>query len=403
MPEPYVSVIVTAHDRRRYLPEALRSLERQTLDKEKFEVIVVKNFEDPISDSIIRRNGWKNVVTDVKPLGGKIAIGIQESRGEVITFLEDDDLYRPERLQVVERKFREVKNLVYFHNDQVVIDEDGNAVPARIASGLVFPYLLGSDLVVDERIKRIPCSLDYVRALTGADFNNSSIAVRRGLLGPRDLEALGGLPTAVDMYLYARAFVGDGAMYLTPSRLTVYRVHAGNASALVLPWVARRYLEGGTLQEFVERLRAARLARALRAIRGCLAVYELARENCGPYNLYWRCYVGGKFGLITYSRGRPPVERASLPRLLRETAIYVSLARRYDEFAARLLRASGAAGPGAKWRGVLAAALSDSLAISLYAALRYLLQFSPEAAKGRLLGLYFKLSLYRGLRSLAAT
>ena len=43
---PYISVIVTAYNRRQYLPDALRSLEAQTLSKDKFEVIVVKNFED---------------------------------------------------------------------------------------------------------------------------------------------------------------------------------------------------------------------------------------------------------------------------------------------------------------------------------------------------------------------
>ena len=40
----------------------------------------------------------KNTVTDVKPLGGKLAIGIQGSRGDSITFPEDEDLYRPKRL-----------------------------------------------------------------------------------------------------------------------------------------------------------------------------------------------------------------------------------------------------------------------------------------------------------------
>ncbi|ADL19069.1 hypothetical protein ASAC_0663 [Acidilobus saccharovorans 345-15] len=32
----------------------------QTLPRDRFEVIVVKNFEDKESDEIIRRNGWKN-------------------------------------------------------------------------------------------------------------------------------------------------------------------------------------------------------------------------------------------------------------------------------------------------------------------------------------------------------
>jgi len=38
--QPYISVIVTAYNRRRYLPFALRSLEAQTLPRDKFEVIV---------------------------------------------------------------------------------------------------------------------------------------------------------------------------------------------------------------------------------------------------------------------------------------------------------------------------------------------------------------------------
>ncbi|MFP3287223.1 MAG: glycosyltransferase [Acidilobus sp.] len=76
--QPYISVIVTAYNRRRYLPFALRSLETQTLPRDKFEVIVVKNFYDKESDDIISRNGWKDVYNDaptmalydVRPLPG---------------------------------------------------------------------------------------------------------------------------------------------------------------------------------------------------------------------------------------------------------------------------------------------------------------------------------------------
>ena len=114
--DPYISVIVTAHDRRRYLPDALRSLEAQTLDKGRFEVIVVKNFEDPTSDEIIRRNGWKDIVTNMVPVGDKLAIGVEESRGEVITFLEDNHMRVTQRLQGVESAFREARSLVHFHN-----------------------------------------------------------------------------------------------------------------------------------------------------------------------------------------------------------------------------------------------------------------------------------------------
>jgi len=91
--QPYISVIVTAYNRRRYLPFALKSLEAQTLPRDKFEVIVVKNFEDRESDDIISRNGWKDLYEDSTYHGRKILAGLEESKGDVITFLEDDDMY----------------------------------------------------------------------------------------------------------------------------------------------------------------------------------------------------------------------------------------------------------------------------------------------------------------------
>ncbi|WP_048816751.1 glycosyltransferase family 2 protein [Caldisphaera lagunensis] len=102
MEYPKISVIVTAYNRKKYLPYALQSLEQQTLDKDKFEVIVIKNFEDQLSDKIIERNNWKNmVIEENNTLGEKLSLGIDESKGDIITFLEDDDMYKPERLMYI--------------------------------------------------------------------------------------------------------------------------------------------------------------------------------------------------------------------------------------------------------------------------------------------------------------
>ena len=59
------------HDSKKYLFYALRSLERQILPKDKFEVVVIKNFKNKESDEIIRMNGWKNIVADVAQVGRK--------------------------------------------------------------------------------------------------------------------------------------------------------------------------------------------------------------------------------------------------------------------------------------------------------------------------------------------
>ena len=126
MGQPYISVIVTAYNRKRYLPFALRSLEAQTLPRDKFEVIVVKNFDHKGSDDIISRNGWKDVYEDNTYQGRMVLAGLEESRGEVITFLDDDDMYVNNRLEEVYKAFTSFKRLVYFQNSQAVIDDNGN-------------------------------------------------------------------------------------------------------------------------------------------------------------------------------------------------------------------------------------------------------------------------------------
>ena len=232
---PYISVIATAYNRRQYLPDALRSLERQTLPKDKFEVIVVKNFEDQASDEIIRRNNWKDIVTDVVPLGGKIAIGLEEAKGDVITFLEDDDMYAPERLQRVYEAFLKVRNLAYFHNEQIIIDDEGNvantmspfpALRARVPGYVVLDSAVLSK--VDPKIGTC-----YFHALSsrgailgpGLDWNNSSIAVRRNLV---DSKAMAPMSTGVDLMVFASALRSGLSMAFSGEALTYYRVHAGS-------------------------------------------------------------------------------------------------------------------------------------------------------------------------------
>jgi len=79
---------------------------------------VVKNFEDKESDDIISRNGWKDVYNDDPYHGRMVLAGLEESRGEVITFLDDDDVYVSNRLEEVYKAFNTYRYLVYFHNSQ---------------------------------------------------------------------------------------------------------------------------------------------------------------------------------------------------------------------------------------------------------------------------------------------
>ncbi|MFP3172655.1 MAG: glycosyltransferase, partial [Acidilobus sp.] len=230
--QPYISVIVTAYNRRRYLPFALRSLEAQTLLRDKFEVIVVKNFDDKESDDIISRNGWKDVYNDDLYQGRMVLAGLEESRGEVITFLDDDDMYVNSRLEEVYRAFTSFKRLVYFHNSQMIIDDNGNVLERPLPSLPISKNLVGgSPIVIDvDKLrglaKRYNVSVaDLVlKVRARADFNSSSLAVRRSALEV-SAHLLRELPISVDSFTFVSSLKAGGLMYFTDERLTLYRVH----------------------------------------------------------------------------------------------------------------------------------------------------------------------------------
>ena len=242
--QPYISVIVTAYNRGRYLPFALRSLEAQTLPRDRFEVIVVKNFEDKDSDNIISRNCWKVVYEDGTYYGRKILAGLEESRGDVITFLEDDDVYVSNRLEEVYKAFKSYDRLVYFHNSQTIIDENGNLLerpPLPTSKNLVG----GNTVIVDvdklhvfaKKYSMSVADLVLLTVRTLADTYSSSPAARRSALEV-NAHLLKELPTSIDFFVFASSVKAGGLMYFTDEKLTLYRVHGEN-------WSSALRLRGG--------------------------------------------------------------------------------------------------------------------------------------------------------------
>ena len=72
MGKPYISVIITAYNRKKYLLGAVRSALNQTLPKDLYEVIVVKNFRDEIIDRQLGKWGVADLYSDDVSVGGKL-------------------------------------------------------------------------------------------------------------------------------------------------------------------------------------------------------------------------------------------------------------------------------------------------------------------------------------------
>ncbi len=212
--KPEISVIITAYNREKYLKEAISSALNQNFPRDNYEVIVVKNFYNDDIDNFIHENNVKSIYTEEEKLGGKLKLGIEESNGEIVCFLEDDDKFHEDKLRKVHESFSKYKGLAYYRNNRAVIDEDGKVI--------VEPKPWGEEYI-DKFDKFVYKSLIRRKAWS----NNSSICVRRDCV---DLQELGQINLVADIYLFSKALINKAPLLLDHTPLNYYRIHSNNTS-----------------------------------------------------------------------------------------------------------------------------------------------------------------------------
>lgn len=221
-PTPYLSVVVVFHTRLNYLPAALDSVLNQTLPKNEFEVLVVGPTRP---DALVERNADPSieyVECRETGLGNKVAAGLRKARGEVVAFLEDDDLFEPEKLSFVRDAFRSDPQLAYFQNGFRTIDENGRAIDSEGPDERAMQRWTQRGRVV---ISGQPSAAELRRFVRiPAGFNNSSIAVRRGRMDPL-LPLLDSVDMLVDVTLLYGTLVQTARLCLDPQPLTRLRKH----------------------------------------------------------------------------------------------------------------------------------------------------------------------------------
>ncbi|MEM0289806.1 MAG: glycosyltransferase [Metallosphaera sp.] len=206
-----ISVIVVEYNKRGYLKHALNSVFNQSLDKGLYEVILTKKEEDKEVDDYARKNGAKIIYDDSKRQGEFMYNAIQEAKGDIITFLDDDDMYDENRLQVINKAFKE-RRIGGFRNQVILIDQSGNKVGER---------KIKEDVLLNPKTYN---HRKHIRLL----FNSSSMALRRELIEP-DLKSI---ELAVDAYFIFASICNKlyEGLYQAKDKLTFYRVHPQNTS-----------------------------------------------------------------------------------------------------------------------------------------------------------------------------
>ncbi len=212
---PLISVIISAHDRRQYLLKAVESVLAQNYDRSELEIIVVKNFRDDHMDDYLNENGVMSIYTDEKYISRKMVIGARSSSGELLFFLDDDDLFLNNKISVVSEIFKTRTEVSMVHDNNTAIDDSGNPLDSRAV------VTFGTDLYINRKssIREIGKALSYK-----GDWYISCMSFRKEVFKSFDNE-LWNIERSIDKFLFYMSLIRGQTIAVIHNKLTCYRIH----------------------------------------------------------------------------------------------------------------------------------------------------------------------------------
>ena len=213
-----ITVLIVAHNRKEFVLEAVRSVLSQDYDRRGFEVIVVKNFKDDKIDLFLQENGVITILSDAKNLSNKQAVGIENAHGDIICFLDDDDLFESQKLKVISEYFRNYDNLSFFHNGILFIDLEGKIQDKSPEKGKII-------------FDPIECTTSGIKKLVNllSTYNCSSISVS-GDIARKYSSILDKTTQDSDTFWFLSALDYGKPMISSSEYLTRYRRHTSGIS-----------------------------------------------------------------------------------------------------------------------------------------------------------------------------
>lgn len=279
MSKPRVSVVIPNFNYGRYIGEALRSVIAQTFQE--WEVIVVDNFSSDNSQSVVRGFVDPRIKFFQFDNEGSIAkarnFGSSLSQGELIAFLDSDDFWHPEKLEVQVKVMDKGADLSYHSLRR--FGSRGGAFRAWKLSG--------------------------TRTLAHLLAGGNPIATSSALIRKEVLTALGGFPeakellAAEDYALWLSVAAGGFTITKCPGALGSYRVHSSTTGRVDAPKAAELAAIGylSSVSPKIRRLHNGFLSYARGVRLESLGSFREARQDfiaClrdGAFRFSWRSAV----------------------------------------------------------------------------------------------------------------
>ena len=217
-----MSVVITAYNRKAFLMRALHSLGNLKLNDIEIEVIVVKNFSEDTIDDYLQSIQAKIIIGGETPLCSYVYLGIINSTGKYLFFLEDDDLFFDNKISYV-TNLMDSRQIDYYHNAYVAVNESLYPINSLLYRNTKKPVI-----VVKE-----PRTVSMIRGLMRikGDINLSSICISRELVErSQQIDFLKEVSAGPDWFLFYLGIQNGGALYFDDKILTRYLIHESTAN-----------------------------------------------------------------------------------------------------------------------------------------------------------------------------
>jgi glycosyltransferase involved in cell wall biosynthesis len=216
-----ICVVIFVYNRTRFIKDALESILAQTFEKRNTEIILITNCELLLLDNYIRNYNIK-LIRSQGTLGDYLYLALTQTSADIISFLDDDDLFFHNKLEYLNREFMNDPKLVFLHNNYTIYRQGNLEIPRSKMTSRIKVELDG------------PISLRIFKKLVynRIDFNMSCITIRRSA-AIWALDAIRKIKAWPDTVLFLVSLNYRGNLILDNLILTAYRVHSDNISSLI--------------------------------------------------------------------------------------------------------------------------------------------------------------------------
>ncbi len=221
-PRPMVSVVMPLYNTEKYVAAAVRSVLAQTY--ENLELVVVDDGSSDASIDAVTSVADDRVRIVEQVHGGEAAArnrGLDEARGELVAWLDADDLCLPHRLTTMVDAL-ESTGAAFAHCDLLFIDEQevpiGLLQSNQISPARILPFLLRE----------------------GTPFNNNTLVMRSEILAGSRHDCV--IPFGTDTDFIAQFAPFHTGVHV-PEPLILYRRHPGSITNAQSPETVRPMVE----------------------------------------------------------------------------------------------------------------------------------------------------------------